>query len=384
MRSLRMLAVVFPMVAALACRDVTSAPREPAVAKVSANAALMQDLPVLLQIDVSDPSHMRIRSTGSHSAVTYDGNNPSPYSTISAYDGVVLSLFFQADMVPDDLLVLNGNLAVATVISGTRLQSAYSTGVWHPGYDLGLAANSADDRAVPQYHSTETPSFIPAPGSAGPAESWFDGRRLRSKAGVGEFLPRPGATGRLWIGWSNNIGPTIGRWEVVTEFGIQSITFTSTVPAWPMVNLTYAVTATATSGLPVSFTSLTPATCTITGSTATFVAAGRCTIAANQAGNFFWHAALQQTQSITVLSAAQAVVDVVTVIGAMGLPKGEETSLLATLKNLDTGNLSSVCGKLDAFVNKVNGDQAKGAFTAAQAAQLLQAASLIKSSVGCS
>lgn len=384
MRSLRMLALVFPMVTALACRDLTTAPVETAVAKVRANAVLMQELPVLLQIDISDPSHMRIRSTGSHSAVTYDGNNPSPYSTISAYDGVVLSLFFQADMVYDDLLVLNGNLAVATVISGTRLQGAYSTGIWHPGYDLGLAANSADDREVPQYHSPETPSFIAAPGSADPAESWFDGRRLRTKAGVGEFLPRPGTTGTIWIGWSNNIGPTIGRWEVVTEFGAQSITFTSIVPALPMVNVAYAVTATATSGLPVSFTSLTPAICTLTGSTATFVAAGMCTIAANQAGNFYWHAAPEQTQSITVLSAAQAVVNLVTVIGGMGLPKGAEASLGATIKNLDTDNASSACAKLNAFVNKVNGDQAKGALTAAQAAQLLQAASLIKSNVGCS
>jgi serine protease len=65
---------------------------------------------------------------------------------------------------------------------------------------------------------------------------------------------------------------------------------------------TTTVSATATSGLVVSFSSSTPSVCSVSGRTVTEVAAGTCTIAANQAGNITYSAAPQMTQSITVLS----------------------------------------------------------------------------------
>jgi len=62
------------------------------------------------------------------------------------------------------------------------------------------------------------------------------------------------------------------------------------------------VVATATSGLAVSLTSTTPATCTISGSTVTSVTPGTCTIAANQPGNSFYNPAPQLTQSFTIFA----------------------------------------------------------------------------------
>ncbi len=60
--------------------------------------------------------------------------------------------------------------------------------------------------------------------------------------------------------------------------------------------------ATASSTLAVSYTSTTPAVCTIdaTGTNAVLVAAGKCTIQANQAGNAVYSAAPTVTQSFTV------------------------------------------------------------------------------------
>jgi large repetitive protein len=52
-----------------------------------------------------------------------------------------------------------------------------------------------------------------------------------------------------------------------------------------------ALVATASSGLPVTFLSATPAICTISGNTATLLAAGYCNIQANQAGNYAYWAA---------------------------------------------------------------------------------------------
>lgn len=64
------------------------------------------------------------------------------------------------------------------------------------------------------------------------------------------------------------------------------------------------VSATATSGLAVSFSSLTPTVCSVSGSTVTAISAGACTIAADQAGNAGFNAAAQVTQSITVGSSS--------------------------------------------------------------------------------
>lgn len=89
----------------------------------------------------------------------------------------------------------------------------------------------------------------------------------------------------------------------------QTITFANitakTMPQGPL-----ALTATASSGLPVSFTSRTPAVCTTggtNGATATFVAPGTCTIAADQAGNAALAPAPTVVRSFTISKANQTV-----------------------------------------------------------------------------
>ena len=86
--------------------------------------------------------------------------------------------------------------------------------------------------------------------------------------------------------------------------GSQTISFTSTAPAPAIVGgPTYTVTATATSGLPVTFTIDASATsvCSISGSTVSFIGAGTCVIDANQAGNANYNAAPQVQQSFAVI-----------------------------------------------------------------------------------
>jgi Regulator of chromosome condensation (RCC1) repeat len=161
----------------------------------------------------------------------------------------------------------------------------------------------------------------------------------------------------------------------------QTITFTSTAPNLPLVNATYAVTATASSGLAVSVTSLTPGTCTVTGSTATFVAAGSCTIAADQAGDATYLAAPEQKQSITIITAAQAVLNLITTVNSMSLSAGVASSLKAPLKNINTNNKAAACDKLNLFIDQVKAETPP--LTGAQATQLLQAANAIKASLGC-
>jgi hypothetical protein len=65
-----------------------------------------------------------------------------------------------------------------------------------------------------------------------------------------------------------------------------------------------ALVATATSGLPVSFSSSNPAVASVSGNTLTLLQAGTVTITATQAGNGQWNAATPVVQEITINAAA--------------------------------------------------------------------------------
>jgi hypothetical protein len=86
-----------------------------------------------------------------------------------------------------------------------------------------------------------------------------------------------------------------------TPLEAQVIAFT--IPSEPALQQggTFSLTATATSGLPVTFTSETISVCTVTaGGSLNLVATGMCTIAANQPGDATWAAAPTVRQSVSV------------------------------------------------------------------------------------
>ena len=70
---------------------------------------------------------------------------------------------------------------------------------------------------------------------------------------------------------------------------------------------TITLSASATSGLAVSFSSSTPAVCTISGNSASLIAAGNCTVIASQAGSSNYSAAPSVTQSFAVALASQTI-----------------------------------------------------------------------------
>ena len=82
----------------------------------------------------------------------------------------------------------------------------------------------------------------------------------------------------------------------------QTITF-SALPGSDLQGTVLTLTATATSGLPVSFTSLTPTICSVSGSTAKLLQAGTCTIQASQSGNTTYAAASSVSENVTVIAA---------------------------------------------------------------------------------
>ena len=89
---------------------------------------------------------------------------------------------------------------------------------------------------------------------------------------------------------------------VTLNVGLASQTITFGANPGPVLFAagTFTVSATATSGLAVTFSSTTSGVCTVAGSTVTIVTIGTCTVAADQAGNGTYSAAPQVTQNITV------------------------------------------------------------------------------------
>ena len=67
------------------------------------------------------------------------------------------------------------------------------------------------------------------------------------------------------------------------------------------------LTATATSGLAVSFTSTTTGVCTVSGNSVTLVSAGTCSINASQAGNANYQAAPTVARSFAVTQGGQTI-----------------------------------------------------------------------------
>lgn len=89
--------------------------------------------------------------------------------------------------------------------------------------------------------------------------------------------------------------------------GAQTILFTAT--AQQQVGVAASLSATASSGMTVSFSSLTPSICTITsGGALTLIAPGLCTIRASQGGGSGYAAAIPVDQSFNVIAATPTAV----------------------------------------------------------------------------
>ncbi|MGH8083934.1 MAG: autotransporter domain-containing protein [Lysobacter sp.] len=129
----------------------------------------------------------------------------------------------------------------------------------------------------------------------------------RDGIAVGSAIDANG--GRLRDDAGNDAGSALNHVAATTSVlvgpGGQAITF-GAQPAQAFVSdSTFALdpAATASSGLPVSYSSQTTDVCTIEGSTMTMVSAGTCTIAADQAGNADYSAAPTVLRSIEIARA---------------------------------------------------------------------------------
>jgi sugar lactone lactonase YvrE len=100
----------------------------------------------------------------------------------------------------------------------------------------------------------------------------------------------------------------LGQQIAVTQNAVaaQTIAF-GPLSNQPFGTAPFTLSATASSGLPVSFNSTTSTVCTVSDATVTLVAVGTCTIQATQAGDANWAAAASVTQSFAVTKATPTI-----------------------------------------------------------------------------
>jgi CSLREA domain-containing protein len=104
----------------------------------------------------------------------------------------------------------------------------------------------------------------------------------------------------LTITATNAAGSTQQAFTLTVGLAAQTITFATPLPDRLYGAAPFAVTASSSSGLPVTFASSTTSVCTLSGSTVTLKATGTCTITASQAGNGTWAAAAPVARSFTI------------------------------------------------------------------------------------
>jgi C1A family cysteine protease len=139
-----------------------------------------------------------------------------------------------------------------------------------------------------------------------PTQTQISGYDSAASSSAGQSYVSSG--GSTWTDLNSaNTTVNIRAFSGTSQATAQTIGVITFSPTTLTVGGTSTASATATSGLAVSFSSSTPTICSVSGSAVTGIAAGTCIIAANQTGNANFAAANQVTQSIAVISQSDCI-----------------------------------------------------------------------------
>jgi hypothetical protein len=157
-----------------------------------------------------------------------------------------------------------------------------------PPLALGNSATVAATASsgLPVRYSSSTPKVCSVNSSTGVVTDIAIGTCIiaANQSGNALYAPAPQVTQSLLVIFDPNQSISFGAAPPLSLFG------------------TATIKATASSGLPVSYSSVTPTVCTVDGGTGlvTDLTAGACTVAADQAGDANFKPAPQVTQTLTV------------------------------------------------------------------------------------
>ncbi|HEV8553537.1 MAG TPA: FG-GAP-like repeat-containing protein [Casimicrobiaceae bacterium] len=216
---------------------------------------------------------------------------------VGAHPNAVIAKDLNGDGKPD-LVAANANDNTLSVLMNTA-----------PGTQAPVFTSSAPSNGtfnIP-YAFAVTASGSPAPTFAVTSGALPAGLALNAATGVISGTPNAGSTFAGILTVSNGIAPNATQaFNIVIAPAAQTISF-GTLANQVFSATPISLTATASSGLAVSFASLTTSVCTVAGNSVTLVTVGTCTIQATQVGNANYSAAPSVNQSFTVTQASQTI-----------------------------------------------------------------------------
>jgi hypothetical protein len=175
------------------------------------------------------------------------------------------------------------------------------------------------------------------------------------------------------------VGSTSGDANATVNLSIAQAS--QTITFGPAPSATYApsggalISASASSGLPITYTSLTPLVCSAGGGSVQMVGAGICTIAANQAGNANYNAATQVTQTVNIAKASAAPLTLLATSANINVSAPPPTtSTLSTSGGSGTGAITVALSPASATTCSIAGSTLSGLATGTCTVTATQAA----------
>jgi hypothetical protein len=317
-------------------------------------------------------------ATGVATATVFSANSAAggPYIVTATASGVVTPASFSlANLLPPVSITVQTSPAGRSFTVDNTAYASSQTFQWTPNssHTIGTTATQAGSAGaqfafaswsnsgaisqvilVPNAAAAYTANFntqyqlmtnvIPTQAGTVTAGGWFD-------SGSGVQVQATTNPGYLFIGFSGNLTGTTNPQTVLMNapssvtanfVTVQTITF-GALFGQRLGAAPFAVNATASSSLPVSFNSQTTSVCTVSVATVTVLALGVCTIQATQAGNSTYAAATPINQSFQVTAAA-----------ASGFLQGSGTAA-NTAVNLTTEGTADWVHWGDAMLNRKAG-----------------------------
>ncbi len=178
-------------------------------------------------------------------------------------------------------------MGVQAISFGLQASQTYTNGGTSPISPLAIASSG-----LQVTYSSLTNSVCTVVGSTVTIQSVGTCTLAADQGGNSSWAAAPQVTQNVAIGQGLN----------TISFGAQASQTYSSGGTFPI-----SPTATASSGLQVTYSSLTTSVCTVSGQAVNILSGGTCTLAANQGGNANWAAAAQATQNVVIAPAANTI-----------------------------------------------------------------------------